>query len=191
MPAELPEIPLGTRQEWRQWLRENHDKSSGIWLVLYKKHTGKPCMSYADIVEECICFGWIDSIIKKLDEDRYARKITPRLDTSNWSEVNKKRVAKLAGTGLIEPPGQAKIDIAKANSQWNAADPLANLEMPAEFANALAESAEAEEFFAGLAPSYRKGYIGWIATAKRPETRERRIRQAIESLERGEKLGMK
>ena len=153
-------VCLTTRVEWREWLAQNHDQETEIWLVFYKKHTGRPTLDYDDMVEDALCFGWIDSLIKKIDDDRYARKLTPRKADSTWSDANKQRVKQLLRQKRIEKPGLAVIEKAKA-------------------------------FFTGLAPSYQNHFIGWIASAKRPETRQRRVAEAIRLLEQGKKLGLK
>ena len=188
----MKQVYVKNRKEWREWLQKNHDRSNGIWLVFYKGHTGKPTLEYDEAVEEALCFGWIDSIIKKIDEDKYVRKLTPRKAGSRWSERNKKRIEKLKKQGLITEKGNAKIIEAKASGLWDRPDrPQISLEIPRELKFALAENREAKNFFDQLAPSYQKSFIGWIAAAKRPETKERRLRESIVLLERGEKLGMK
>lgn len=181
-----------TRQEWREWLSRHHDENAGIWLVFHKKDTGKPALAYGAAVEEALCFGWIDSTIKKINEEKYARKFTPRRPGSRWSVLNKKRIEKLTRQGLVTPAGLAAVVQAKESGTWDKPDrqdiPTA---VPPELACALAANAKARGPFNNLAPSYRRQYIAWIAAAKRPETRDRRIKEAIALLERGEKLGMK
>ncbi|MHC4203616.1 MAG: YdeI/OmpD-associated family protein [Planctomycetota bacterium] len=180
------------RDEWRKWLYKNHATKTGIWLVFYKKETSKPTIEYEAAVEEALCFGWIDSIIKKIDAVRYARKFTPRSDKSRWSQLNKKRADKMIKQGQMTDVGLAKIKTAKKTGLW-AKDPRPqiSLEIPPEFAKALARNKKAKQCFEKLAPSYRKFYIGWIVTAKRPETKKRRISESISLLEKGQKLGLK
>lgn len=178
--------------EWRKWLAANHDKSEGVWLVFYKKETGEATMTYDEAVEEALCFGWIDSIIKKLDERRYMRKFTPRKDKSKWSAYNKRRVAKLIKAGRMMQVGLAKVETAKQNGMWEKPDrPQIPVELPADFETALSQIPQAQENFEALAPSYQKQYIGWITVAKRAETKNKRIKEAIALLEKGEKLGMR
>ena len=183
------DLHFKTRTPWRSWLERNHD--SGIrelWLVFFKKHTGKPSISYAAAVEEALCFGWIDSIIKKLDDDRYARKFTPRTNDAKWSAVNLKRVEKLEAQGRMTEAGRAKI----AKGVRPEVPPARlTIEMPQELTDALEKNRKAREFFDQLAPSYRKHYIGWIASAKREETRAKRVREAIGLLKQRKKLGLK
>lgn len=182
-----------TPKEWRNWLEANHDKESEIWLIFYKKHTGKPSLDYESAVEEALCFGWIDSIIKKIDESTYVRKFTPRRDDSVWSATNKRRVERLIRSKRMTPAGLEKIRAAKENGQWwnDSAAPNINFELPEDFRDALNQNQETKAFFEQLAPSHQKRFIGWINTAKRPETRERRIRESIQLLEKKMKLGLK
>jgi len=188
----MKQLYFQTREEWREWLRRNHDRSNGIWLIFYKQHTGEPTLSYEEAVEEALCFGWVDSLIKKIDAEKYARKITPRKADSRWSELNKRRIAKLRQQGRLTEAGLSKVKAARASGLWNKpARPEFSKEMPQEFGTALAKNKKAKDFFDQLAPSYRKQFIGWIASAKRAETRARRIRESLALLERGQKLGMK
>ncbi len=187
-------LEVKTRAEWRQWLVENHATETELWLVFRKQSTGAPSVPYEDTVEEALCFGWIDSIIKRLDEDRYVRKYTPRKPGSVWSVPNRRRIDKMIKAGLMTPPGLAPIEAAKASGDWEKSSTRPEVQLdvvPQELADALAGNAQAGEFFQTLAPSYRRIYILWIATAKKPETRQRRTAEAIQKLERGEKLGLK
>jgi len=188
----LKQLYFVDRDKWREWLSENHAASSGIWMVFYKKATSKPTIPYDAAVEEALCFGWIDSIIKRIDEEKYVRKFTPRKDKSDWSALNKKRVAEMIKAGRMTEAGLAKIRAAKKNGCWNRDGKTPrSLEMPSEFAEALASNKKARENFEKLAPTYRRHYLGWIAAAKRGETIKRRIDESIALLERGGKLGMK
>jgi uncharacterized protein YdeI (YjbR/CyaY-like superfamily) len=181
-----------TRDEWRNWLNENHAKKKEIWLVYYKPHVNKPTLKYDESVEEALCYGWIDSIIKKIDDEKYARKFTPRKDDSRWSESNKKRAREMIVQSRMTKYGMAKIEAAKISELWEKPDrPQINLELPADLKIALAKNNMAKEFFNRLAPSYQKQYIAWIQVAKRPETRAMRVKESIELLQKGEKLRMK
>jgi len=186
-------IELQNLLEWRKWLRENHNCVEEIWLVYYKKHTGVPSISYMDSLDEALCFGWVDSLIKRIDDDRYARKFTPRRDDSNWSLVNKTRVNELFAEGRMTEHGLAKVEAAKQSGSWEnpLTKPEMNFETPPELEQALSEHPEAAQYFESLAPTYRKQYIGWIATAKRLETRAKRVAEAIRLLSEGKKLGLK
>jgi uncharacterized protein YdeI (YjbR/CyaY-like superfamily) len=183
-----------TRKDWREWLEENHTSVPEVWIVFYKKHTGLPSLSYDDAVEEALCFGWIDSIIKRLDDGRYVRKFTPRKPGSNWSEINKTRARKMMDAGRMTDAGLKAIEEAKKSREWNRKHEPSRLppeEIPQELEEAFSKHPRAREGFESLAPSYRRKYVMWIASAKRPETRQRRTDEAIGKLKRGEKLGLR
>jgi uncharacterized protein YdeI (YjbR/CyaY-like superfamily) len=178
--------------EWREWLQNNHDKSTGVWLVFHKKETGQASIDYEDAVNEALCFGWIDSIIKKLDDQQYARKFTPRNDNSKWSASNKVRIEKLITSGQITEIGLAKIEAAKKNGQWEKHyQPRPQIDMPPEFDSALGKNERARKFFLQLKPTFKKQFILWIITAKRQETKDKRIKESIELLENGQQLGLR
>lgn len=186
MPAELPLLDVRTRRAWRTWLDRHHASSAGVWLVFHKAHTGVASIAYDDSVCEALCFGWIDSLIKRIDDDRYARKFTPRKPTSKWSESNRKRWARLETAGLLAAPGLAA---APTSSTYGPRPDIP--ELPAYIASALKASPDAWRSFGALPPSHRRHYVVWIHTAKRPETRQRRIRESIALLTAGKKLGLK
>jgi uncharacterized protein YdeI (YjbR/CyaY-like superfamily) len=180
------------REEWRAWLGRNHSSINSVWLVFYKRHTGKPCVPYNDAVEEALCFGWIDSLVKRVDDEQYVRKFTPRKHGSVWSETNKRRVRRLIQRGKMTEAGLAKVEAAKASGEWSKRRVReASLEVPAFFEKALDMNAKALKAFNALAPSHKRNMVGWVASAKREETRRRRLAEAITVLERGEKLGLK
>ena len=192
MPG-LQTLVVENREAWREWLSANHEEEAEIWLVYYKKASGKTSIEYNESVEEALCFGWVDSIIKKIDEEKYARKFTPRKANSKWSESNIKRVEKMITAGLMTKHGMALVEAAKLSGSWDnpVRPPELSFELPPEFVAALAKNKKAGENFEKLAKTYQKQYIGWIITAKRTGTREKRIRESIELLERGEKLGLR
>lgn len=188
----MKQIYIKTRTEWRNWLQQHHDSHVGVWLIFYKKHTGQPSLEYDAAVEEALCFGWIDSIIKKIDEEKYIRKFTPRKSDSKWSNLNKERVLKLEKNGLMTEAGHAVVAAAQKSGLWNKPDrPTLSFEVPDDLKGALAKNRKAKMFFDQLAPSYKKQFLSWIQYAKRQETRENRIRESIALLEQGERLGMK
>jgi uncharacterized protein YdeI (YjbR/CyaY-like superfamily) len=188
----MKEVYIKNRVEWRKWLFRNHNKNSGIWLVFYKKKTDKPALAYETAVEEALCFGWIDSIIKKIDDSKYARKFTPRKNQSKWSQINKKRASKMIEEGRMTKTGISRIEFAKQTGQWDQnAGPNIDFNISPEFAAALNKNHRANENFETLAPTYRRQYTGWINTAKRPETKKKRIAESIALLQNGEKLGLK
>ena len=187
----MKSISFKTRQAWRAWLQTNHDKETGIWMVFFKQGD-QPVIDYESAVEEALCFGWIDSIIKKIDEQKYARKFTPRRENSKWSDLNKSRAERLIKNGRMTENGMMKINAAKKNGMWNkSARPHLSFDLPAEFREALQQNPNANEFFHKLAPGYQKQFIGWIKMAKRQETMEKRITESIHLLNKGEKLGLK
>lgn len=188
----MKQLYVTNRNEWRRWLQRHYAKEIEIWLIFYKKETSRPTIPYGAAVEEALCFGWIDSIIKRIDDRKYARKFTPRKDKSNWSQLNKKRAGKMIKEGRMTDIGLAKIKAAKKTGLWDQ-DPKTRLsfDVPLEFTEALAKNKKAKANFDKLAPSYRKHYIGWINAAKRPETKKKRIKESIFLLEKGQRLGLK
>jgi uncharacterized protein YdeI (YjbR/CyaY-like superfamily) len=188
----MKQLYVTNRDKWRDWLSQYYATESVIWLVFYKKETSKPTIAYEAAVEEALCFGWIDSIIKKIDAEKYARKFTPRKDKSNWSELNKKRARKMIKEGRMTDAGLAKIKAAKKSGLWGqSVRGHISFDMPSEFAQALDKNKKAKENYEKLAPSYRKHYIGWIQAAKRDETKEKRIRESLFLLAKGKRLGLK
>lgn len=186
MTAELKTLQVRTRRDWRAWLEKHHTSSPGIWLVFHKAHTGVKSIPYEDMVREALCFGWIDSLIKRLDDDRYLLKITPRKATSKWSDINRKRWAELEAAGLLAPAGLAA---APTNNSY-APRPVIP-ELPAYIAKALKANPKAWAFFRELSRTNRRDFVVWIHMAKRAETRETRIRESIRLLTAGKKLGLK
>jgi uncharacterized protein YdeI (YjbR/CyaY-like superfamily) len=186
MAERLINLDVQTRKAWRQWLTRHHASSAGVWLVRHKQHTGVDSMPYEDVVREALCFGWIDSLVKRLDDDRFAIKVTPRKPTSKWSDINRKRWKELEAAGLLAPAGLA----AAPTANRYAARPTIP-ELPAYVAQAFKTNGKAWQFFQQLAPTYRRHFVVWIHTAKQPETREKRIRESIALLAAGKKLGLK
>lgn len=178
--------------EWRQWLQANHENMSEVWLVYYKKHTGHPSVSYVESVEEAICFGWIDGKKKSLDNERYAHRFSPRRPKSKWTPLNIKRARVMIKNGLMQPAGlqsfeqrlEYQDEFLKLRSQHT-------LDLPADMQAQLREHDTAWENFTALAPGYKKQYIMWLTTAKRPQTRKKRLREAIQLLSENKKPGMK
>jgi uncharacterized protein YdeI (YjbR/CyaY-like superfamily) len=182
------------RAEWRLWLRTNAWRESEIWLVFPKVATGRAALSYDDVVVEAICFGWIDSTVRRIDEDRYARKFTPRKPGSVWSDINKARAERAIEEGRMTERGLRLIRHAKESGEWERVAERLRIDEetpPKELSDALAEDSAAMSFFESLPRSCRKQYIIWVAVAKRPETRARRAAEAAGMLGRGERLGLK
>ena len=174
------------RRQWRAWLAAHHALSPGVWLVFYKAHTGAKSIVYEDMVREALCFGWVDSLVKRLDDDRYAIKVTPRKPTSKWSDINRRRWNELKAAGALAAPGLAAAPTANRYAPHPTIPQL-----PAYVAKAFKTNRTAWQHFQALASTYRRDFVVWIHTAKRPETRERRIRESIELLSAGKKLGLK
>ncbi len=177
-----------TLERWRQWLDANHASATEVWLVFYKPHTGVPSVDYMDALDEALCYGWIDSLIKRLDDDRYARKFTPRKSDSKWSDVNRKRYADLAKAGRLTPAGQARSP--ESGGRYGA-KPNVPEKIPSDIAKALKAAPAAWAFFNTLTPREQRMYFGWIHLAKREETKKRRLAEAITLLSKKQKLGLK
>ncbi len=175
--AELPtdSFQPKSRADWRKWLTRHHARNDGVWVVTFRKGAGETIVGYDDLVEEALCFGWIDSRPRKLDERRTMLWFSPRKPTSAWSRPNKERVARLIAAGLMRPAGQAKIDAAKRDGLWTKLDAVENLEVPDDLAQALASRPPAAENFAAFPRSAKRGILEWIAQAKQPATRMKRI----------------
>ena len=160
---------------WREWLAAHHDRDEGVWMVYYKKATGKQSLSYDEAVDEAICFGWIDSQPRKLDAERSMRYFSPRRAESGWSRVNKERIERMTAAGKMTPAGQAKIDAAKADGSWSALDDVENLVVPDDLAAAFEAHPAAAEHWKAFPRSAKRGILEWIAGAKRATTRAKRI----------------
>lgn len=174
---ELPKNAIHplSRSEWRAWLEENHIRAQGIWLITFKKMTGQPRIDYGDAVEEALCFGWIDSKPSKLDETRSMLWFAPRKAGSGWSKPNKERVEKLLAAGLMAPAGLAKVEAAQQDGAWTALDAVEALQVPPDLEDALAIYPFATDYFQAFPRSVKRGILEWINSAKRPETRAKRI----------------
>ena len=170
-------VQIESRGEWRAWLEKNQDRDNGIWLVTFKKHCGEKYVPYDDMVEEALCFGWIDSVTRKLDDDRTMLWLSPRKSGSGWSKLNKERVERMMAAGLMAPPGLEKIQAAKQDGSWHALDAIEALEIPPDVDAALASYPSARGNFDAFPRSVKRGILEWIANAKRPETRAKRIEE--------------
>ena len=172
-----------TRHEWRAWLEKNHDKESEIWLEFYKVKVKKESIKYEEAVEEALCFGWIDSIVKRIDDEKHMQKYTPRKINSNWSAANKKRIEKLIKEGLMTGFGLEAIDIAKQNGSWNKLDSVdIRLETPKALTDAFKNNHRAKKVFEELTPSRKKQFLWWIESAKREDTRNKRVKETLRLL---------
>ena len=173
-PDGRPMIQPGSAEAWRRWLADNHATSGPIWLVYRKRTAGGRDLTYDEAVEEALCFGWIDSTIKPLDEERYRQFYSRRKPTSTWSKLNKERVERLIAESRMTDAGMAPIDAAKANGMWTALDSVEALEVPPDLEEAL-EAFGARGNFDDFSASSKKNILWWIASAKKAETRARRV----------------
>jgi uncharacterized protein YdeI (YjbR/CyaY-like superfamily) len=186
-PDQFEDFYAKNRQEWHQWLDKNHDSSPGVWLIYFKKNSNKPRVEYEEAVEEALSFGWIDSKVKVIDEDRYMQVFTPRKLGSNWSKSNKNRVSKLIKNGLMQPAGQEKVNAAKKDGSWNFLDDIEDMIIPEDLKETFKQNKVAQENFEAFSDSSKKQILYWIASAKKLDTRQRRIKKTIESAFMNEK----
>ena len=178
------------RKDWRIWLEKNHAKEDEIWLIFYKVKTKKESIKYDEAVEEALCYGWIDSIVRRIDDEKHMQKYTPRKVNSNWSATNKARVKKLKKEGLMTECGLETIVIAKKNGSWNRLDSVdVRIEAPKALNDALEKNAKARKKYEDLPPSRKKQFLWWIKSAKRDETKEKRIKETIRLLVENKRLG--
>jgi len=178
------------RDEWRAWLEKHHKTEREIWLIYYKKSTGRPRVPYDDAVEEALCFGWVDSLVKRIDDEKYAQKFTPRRNQARWSEPNKKRARAMIEQGKMTDAGLAVIDDGILDRKEEPGPRLVTA-VPQFIEKALNANKIARKNFDSLAPSYRRLYILWITDAKREETQRKRLAEAISMLAQNKKLGLK
>ncbi|MFO1067691.1 MAG: YdeI/OmpD-associated family protein [Reyranellaceae bacterium] len=174
---DLPMVQVESRQAWRAWLETNHATHGSIWLVTFRKAAGERHLPYAAIVEEALCFGWIDSLPRALDDERTMLLLCRRKDGSAWSKANRDRVDRLIADGRMTPAGLACVERAKAAGRWAFLEAVDALAVPADLEAALAVEPAAAANFAAFPPSVRRGILEWITQAKRPETRAKRVRE--------------
>lgn len=183
---DAPLVPADDRATWRTWLGANHATRTGAWLVTWRRGHG-PVLDYGEAVEEALCFGWVDSRGRKVDERRTKLYFAPRKPNSQWSASNKERVTRLVASGLMRPAGVAAIERAKENGSWTALDEVEQGIVPKDLAAAFAANPPAAERFAAFPWSARREILVWIATAKRPETRAARITETAIRAARNER----
>jgi len=183
-------LRVRTLDQWRDWLAKHQASEPEIWLIFHKKHTGVESIAYKDALDEALCFGWVDSLVKRLDERRYARKFTPRRADSRWSAVNLKRYTELKAGGRLKPAGIERPPTHRTYDPPPSRRPMPK-RLPAYIQAALKSNARASRHFEALAPSQRRQYLAWIEAAKREETRLRRLRESMRLLAMGRELGLK
>jgi uncharacterized protein YdeI (YjbR/CyaY-like superfamily) len=168
-----------SQEEWRSWLEDNHATKKSVWLIYYKKKAAMPTLSWDQAVDEALCFGWIDSIGKPIDENRYMQFFCPRKPKSAWSKINKEKVARLSAAGLISAAGLKAIEIAIENGSWDALNEVESLVMPKDLQKAFGRQIRAKRYFNDLSKSVRKAILQWVLFAKRAETRTARINEVV------------
>lgn len=172
-----PEDP----EQWRDWLRENHTREKGIWVLQYNKKSEKPTISWSDAVDEALCFGWIDSLKKKLDDESSIQYFGKRKPKSTWSKINKQKIERLTAENRMSQAGSDTIQVAKENGSWEILDSVEELLIPDDLAVELSNRENATAFFHGLSKSVKKMMLQWIVLAKIPETRQKRILEIAEA----------
>lgn len=176
---DFPIFHAESRDAWRAWLVVHHDAARGVWLCSWRSATGRPACPYPDAVEEAICFGWIDSTVSPLDDDRSLQLMTPRKPKGTWTRLNRRRVEDLEAAGLMTDAGRRAVEVAKANGYWTILDPVEDLIEPDELAAALDAVPAARANWDGFPPSARKQMLWWVISAMKPETRAKRIETIV------------
>jgi uncharacterized protein YdeI (YjbR/CyaY-like superfamily) len=186
---DLPVMPFVSAEAWRAWLDAHHAGSAGVWVRIYKKGSAQPTVTYAEALDEALCYGWIDSTKASWDEASFLQRFSPRKARSAWSQVNRDHVARLTDAGKMRPAGQKTIDEAKADGRWDAAyAPPSRMAVPDDLQAALDANPEAKAHFETLNKVNRYAILYRIQSVKRPETRLKRIAWAIDLLERRETI---
>ena len=178
---ELEEYCPHDKKDWRKWLEKNHAKKEAVWLIFYKKKTPKYNLSWSESVDEALCFGWIDSVKKTIDSEKYKQYFSKRKAKSNWSKINKDKVTTLIEQGLMKEEGYKSIEIAKENGSWTILDEVETLVIPDDLKEEFANFQGSMEFFDSLSKSVKKILLYWVVSAKRKETRQRRILEIAEN----------
>ena len=184
---DYPIYHAETRVQWRHWLGANHASGGGVWLCSWRAGTGKPACPYPEVVEEAICFGWIDSTVTVLDDERRLQLLTPRQPKSTWTRLNRQRVADLEAGGLMTDAGRRAVEVAKNNGWWTILDSVEDLMVPPDLATALSHNPKAQAAWIGFPPTARKAMLLWVITAVKPETRERRVATITARAELGQR----
>lgn len=186
---ELPVVTFGVANDWREWLASNHSGTTGLWLRFFKKDSGKQTFSYSQALDEALCYGWIDGQAKRVDEESYMQKFTPRRKNSLWSKRNTEHIERLIREGRMKPAGLKEIEDAKADGRWaKAYNSPVNMELPDDFRDELAKDRKALAFFESLNKTNKYAIVWRLETAKKPETRKRRMDKILDMLSKGEKF---
>ena len=182
-----PVFHAETRAQWRGWLVANHAAAAGVWLCSWRSATGRPSCPYSEVVEEAICFGWIDSTVNRLDDERGLQLLTPRKAKSTWTRLNRQRVADMEAAGLMTDAGRRAVETAKQNGWWTILDPVEDLVEPDDLSSALDADASARRAWDGFPPSARKAMLWWLISAVKDDTRARRVATIVEKAALGER----
>lgn len=169
-----------SKEKWRLWLKNNHSSATFVWVIFCKKSSKLPTLSWSEAVDEALCFGWIDSTKKTVDQERYIQYFTRRKPTSIWSKINKEKVARLIQNNLMSEAGFKSIETAKQNGSWSLMDDVENLIIPEDLNKEFESKPDSKHYFLSLSKSKKKEILAWIVLAKRSETREKRIRETVE-----------
>ncbi|RFM32384.1 YdeI/OmpD-associated family protein [Chitinophaga silvisoli] len=167
------------RQEWRQWLQEHHASARSVWLVYYKKQANRPTLSWSEAVDEALCFGWIDSTARTIDEEKFMQFFTKRKAGSVWSKINKEKIKRLTAAGLMTPAGRKCVALARKNGSWSILDEAEALIIPKDLEQAFTSRRGSKAHFRSLSRSVQKTYLQKLVLAKRPETRLKRIQEIV------------
>lgn len=176
-----------SEEDWRAWLEANHTREDGVWLVRYKAGASRSNLTLEASIRQALCFGWIDSLPRALDEERTMLYFAPRKPGSNWSRINRERINELETAGMLAPAGRAKVAAARADGSWSALDPVDRLEVPPDLQEAFDRFPGSREEWDGFPPSVRRGILEWILNAKRPATRARRVEETAALAQRGKR----
>ncbi len=187
MQKELETFYPKSRQEWREWLRKNHIKKQSVWLIYYKKKSAIPTVTYSEAVDEALCFGWIDSKTKPMNEDAFMQFFSKRKSKSVWSKVNKEKIQRLVEAGLMTQAGYNIIETAKENGSWTILDDAEALAIPADLENEFQKRINAKNYFLSLSRSDKRNILQWLVLAKRQETRQKRIEEIVELADNNQK----
>jgi len=187
MEKEIETFYPRSQQEWRDWLEYNHDKKKSVWLIYYKKKSNIPTITYSEAVNEALCFGWIDSKSKPLDEHKFMQFFSRRKEKSVWSKVNKEKIERLTKEGLLTKAGYEIIETAKQNGSWTILDEAEALIIPEDLDKEFQKRINAKEYFLSLSRSDKRNILQWLVLAKRQETREKRITEILEQADKKQK----
>ncbi len=177
---DVEEFCPNDKKDWRDWLELNHNKKEAVWLIFYKKKSPNYNLSWSESVDEALCFGWIDSTKKAIDNDKYRQYFCKRKPKSNWSKINKDKVKTLMDLGLMKEAGYKSIEIAKENGSWTILDEVEALVIPEDLKSGFEKYKGSMEYFNSQSKSVKKQLLYWIVSAKRDETRQKRIQQIVE-----------